>query len=322
MTKSKLFYSVTMIFAAILFLSSNAANASFPERSIQLVVPFNPGGLSDISGRIASDYLSKYFNSPCVVQNTAGAAGTVGSRSVLNARPDGHTLLWHHQSMLVSYVTGIADFNWDGFSVVGRALRTYLVLVVKADAPWDTFSELVADARKRPNEILFGTNVGAVSYFATLETARAADASFRIVGGGGDSERIKQILGGHTHVGNPGISAALPYIQAGELKALGIIADERIPGIDIPTLKEQGFDATLSLDLHLFAPSGTPSEVVDALSDALRGMTEDDEVMERFRKIGFMPGYLPQEEAVEFLKRQTDIYIDLGTEAGVSKVKK
>ncbi len=320
--KKSLFYFLLSAFILTGLVCSGLLQASdsYPEKAVKIIVPYKPGGLSDNSGRILAKFLSDHFGKPFVVTNIHGAGGTVGSRTALKAKPDGYTLLWHHQSMLVGYVTGVANFNWDGYTVIGRGLLTNSVLVVAADSPWKTLIDLVEDAKKKPNQIKFGTNLGAASYFVTLSVANAADAEFRIVGGGGDSVRIQQILGGHTDCGTPGISAALPYIEAGKLRPLAMIGPSRLPGIDIPTGKEQGIDATLGFDMFLYAPKGTPDAVVDKLSSALKSLTQDADTMKKYQNIGFFPGYLDQEDAEELLKVQTQTYVQLGKKAGVAKV--
>jgi len=296
------------------------ASGSYPERAVKIVVPYKPGGLSDNSGRVIAQFFSNHFGKPFVVTNIDGAGGTVGSRTALNAKPDGYTLLWHHQSMLVGYVTGVADFNSNDFTVIGRGVVTYSVLVVRADSPWKTLKEFIDDAKKRPNEIKYGTNLGAAAYFMTLSVAKNAGVEFRIVGGGGDSVRIQQVLGGHTDCGSPGISAALPYIEAGKLRALAIIGPTRIPGIDIPTAKEQGIDTTLGFDMFLLAPKGTPDSIVGKLSSGLKSFTEDAKSMNLLKNMGFFSGFLDQKAGEKLLKEETRIYVELGKQAGVAKV--
>jgi len=141
----------------------------YPTKPIKMVVPYNPGGGSDISARIFAKSAEEYFGQPIVVVNIAGAGGSVGGQEVLNSKPDGYTLFWHHAAMHVSYHTGIADFTWDSFSPICRTATSCPVLAVAADAPWNTMDELIDYIKENPGQIRMGVGIGATSHFAGVE---------------------------------------------------------------------------------------------------------------------------------------------------------
>jgi tripartite-type tricarboxylate transporter receptor subunit TctC len=166
-----------------------------------MIVPYKPGGRSDILARVIGKYTRTYLGTELAVVNLDGASGTLGCREVLAAKPDGYTLLYHHQSMLTSYHTGLVDFNYNSFVPVVRMAKTDNVYLVKPDSPWNSFKDLAEAAKKKPGTIRVASSVGSPLHLSFVMMQRAANNAFQLAaGGGGDTDRITKLLGGHIEV--------------------------------------------------------------------------------------------------------------------------
>lgn len=297
--------SLGLILAVSLALTAVAVPvalaAEYPTKPIRLVVPFAPGGLNDVTGRILAEYLEQELGQRIVVVNIEGAGGVIGSQEVLKAAPDGYTLLWHHHSLLTANIMGTAPFTWDAFTPVASVVQTGCTLVVRKDAPWKTLQNLLKDARSRPGQIRYGVNLGTMSHFGGLSHGLAAGVSFAYVGGGGDNVRIAQLLRGDIDVACSG-GLTVDYVRSGELQALAYMSDTRSPALpDVPTGIEQGLSSTEVFTLVIFGPKGLPQEVVSRLNDAVARIVEDPGFVSRMHQQNLVPFYLPAGKLVEYL---------------------
>jgi len=301
--KSKVFL-LTMLFSVVLGTFTGATLAAeYPERPITIVVPYNPGGSSDTSCRILAKYLEKYIGQKIVIKNIAGAAGSVGSRKVLDSEPNGYTLLYNHLTMLTAYHTGTADFTWDSFTPICQAIKFIEALVVHANSEWKTVHDLIKDAKARPGEIKWGLHVGAGLHFIYAQFTAATDTEFRIVPGGGDHDQVTKLLGRHIDVATPCEIVAKQYVEVGELRYLGVMADEKTPLLpDVPTLKEQGVDVTFKFEPGLYGPPNLPDYVVEKVSDAVKKASNNPEFKKDLLQIGMYPAYLPQDQFIDHLE--------------------
>jgi len=299
--------SIIILVIFLLVTTAVAAGSSYPEKPIKLIVPFGAGGLNDTSGRITAEYLEKYLGQPIVIVNISGAGGAVGSREVLNAKPDGYTLLWHHHSLLTAYLIDVADFSWDAFTPVGQLLETGAMMVVKADSPWQNLDDLKKYAEENSAKVKFGVNIGTGSHFGAISVEKAMDVVFTYIGGGGDSVRIPQLLRGDIDVCATG-GLTKKYIEAGDLRPLAWLGTERIHNFpEVPTAIEQGYDAKEVFALGLFAPIGVPENIVKTLGDALSKVANDNEFEDaikqatmcniKFRDANDFTTYLANEDA-------------------------
>jgi len=301
--KINVFFLVLIFLVTILILTGTSLAAEYPERPITVVVPYGPGGSSDTGSRIVMKYVEKYIGQPIVIKNVAGAAGSVGSRGLLDSKPDGYTLLYNHLTLLTAYHTGTADFTWDSFTPICQISKFIEALTVHGDSKWDTVYDLVEDAKAHPGEIKWGLNVGAGLHFAYAEFTSATGTEFRIVPGGGDADQTTKLLGEHIDVATPWEGVAKQYYDVGELKCLGVMADERtllLP--DTLTLKEQGIDAVFMFEPWLFGPAGLSDDVVEILSQAVKQALDDPECREDLLKAGMYQAFLSQSELKDHLQ--------------------
>lgn len=303
--------------AAVLFLGvftmaaphpGMAADAAgYPDKPIKLVVPFAPGGSSDVAGRILAKYLGEKLGVEVPVLNVTGAAGFAGTQQVADSRPDGYTFLQHIPTFMTSYHTGVSRLNWDDMAPIARGQQFYEVLAVRNDAPWNTVEELIADAKANPGKIKWGLNLGAGLHFMALDFADATDTvdKWQYVNSGGDETSLKELLGGHIDVMGSGELVVDQHVKNGTLKLLGSFADKRTPLLpDVPTFNEMGIPSEFIFDVTYYMPKETDPAIVDKMRQAMEDVTADPKYVEELQAQGLVPAYLAGQELRDMLLDQ------------------
>ncbi len=279
---------VLLLLAALGFCPAAAA-AAYPEKAIQLVVPFPPGGGSDVSARVAIQYINKHLPNPLVVSNISGGTGSVGANHVLRAKADGYTLLWEHPTMAVQTATRVVTHSYKDFDIVAAPVTSTFIMVCSKNLPVKTAPELMAYMKANPKKVRWPMSFGAMSHFGFLYV----DAGYEkggiepgIVANAGDKDRVVAIIGGHADASCVSASAAAPYIAAGDVLALGVLSEKRLASLpDVPTLKEQGVNSVYDQIFTVFAPKGTPEEAKNVLRAAMDKAMKDPEAVSALAKL-------------------------------------
>ncbi len=251
---------------------ASASTAQWPSGPVTIVVPSKAGGFADIHARILADYLQRKTGVAFAVVNNADGGGTAGAEVVRSADPDGLTLQYMHTSFQINCYTGLYDADPDvDFTCISPVANGgNNALVVSAKSPWNTLDELVADARNRPEEIIWGSMVGATSHFIMALLEENAGIKFKLVDAGSEAEKITAILGGHIDICNVGMANADQYTKSGDMRVLGVLGTERdVAFPDYPTTVEQGYDVVWNGDFSLYGPAGMPDEMVAQINDIL-----------------------------------------------------
>lgn len=304
--KATLGAQASALLVPALLLAAPVAHATdWPERAVQIVVPFNAGGDTDFNARLLAKYLEPEIGVAMPVLNVSGAGGSIGARQVLDADPDGHTVLLFHTAMLVNTASGLADFSFNDLEVsaiVGR--EPGAVLVVNADAPWQSLDELMAASSADPGSIDLTTNIGATTYLIG-SMINQAGAAFNFVDVGGSSNRLTAVLGGNVDVSQNPLGQVAPYLETGELRALATVAIERSDALpDVSTFREQGYDDVGFQYAFFFAfPPETDPAIVEALAQAAGNVVQGNEDYQRelYETYRQVPFYLNTADALEFL---------------------
>ena len=270
-----------------------AGQEPYPTRPITLVAPFPPGGVADLTARPVASALEKVFKNPVGVVNKTGAAGAVGMQYVATSRPDGYTLLLALSSISIipeaDKIFGRPPaFTVDQFAPIALVSADPTILVVRAESPWKTATELIEDAQKRSGQISYSSSgVYGTFHMAMALLEHAANVKLRHVPYGGAGPALTAILGGHVDALASGPAVVLPHIKAGKLRALAGWGDKRVAALpEVPTFKELGFpDAEFYIWAGVFAPRATPEAVLARLRDAMRQAVSDPEFRSAMDKL-------------------------------------
>ncbi len=292
----------------------------YPSKQIKVIVPFQVGGASDITSRIMSKYIKKYLGTNYVVVNISGGGGSIGAREVLKSKPNGYTVLWMNQSIITSYHTGVADFNFDDLTPVCRGLRTGRVVVSRADASWNNLKDAIEDAKNNRNRIRLGAEIGATSHFQVIPMLIETDNAFILTAGsGGDTDRIAKILGGHMDLSPVTLSAAISFLKSKDLKVLSVLSPERDPLLpDVPTALEQGIDADFTQYMGFYMPPGTPQNIIRTFSKAIEQVLKDKGCLKELAEKAYaVPAYKNQKAFTKDLFKEDAKFYYLARVAGL-----
>ena len=246
----------------------------WPDRPIRLVVPFSAGGTTDLLGRIVAEHLSEAWGQPVVVENKAGAAGNIGAEAVARATPDGYTLLFGPVGIAVVNQYLYKNMGYDALksfvpiALVGEVAN---VLVVHPSLPAKTFAEFVATCKaKAPEKLSFGSpSLGGTGHLGMELVSLQTGLKFEHVVYRGSGPVVKDLIAGHIPCAMDNLPPYLPYIEAGQLRALAVTSNKRwFAAPTIPTFGELGYpDLEAAPWWYIAAPAGTPSEIVRKIGD-------------------------------------------------------
>lgn len=289
-----------------------ASAADYPDRVVTLVVPYPPGGGVDAMARVVAAKLSDAFQQQVIVDNKPGAGGTLGTRLVAHAAPDGYTLLLGHTGTLSIdpslYVHAGYDPRKD-FAAIGLVASMPVALLANPSFPAKSVAEFISLAKKEPGKLNLGTApIGTGGYMSAEHFKSVAGIDVAIIPYKGSAPVINDLLGGHVPVALSVLPPALGNIQAGKLRAIAVTSKKRFSLLpDVPTFDESGlpgFEAVLHYGL--LAPAGTPKAIVDKLSAELRKLVDTDDVKKRIHFEGGDPlTSTPAEYAADIDKEET-----------------
>jgi tripartite-type tricarboxylate transporter receptor subunit TctC len=300
-----------LVTAAVLSLALLGAQAraqeTYPSRPVTLVVPFPPGGVADIVARPAADPLGRVLGVPVIIENKAGAGGGIGMAYVAKAKADGYTLLLALSSISIlpeadKIIGRPPMYQLDQLVPIARLTADPTVLAVRADSRWKTLQEFVADAKKRPGAISYGSSGNYGTMHVPMEMF-AGDAGIKLlhVPYTGAGPAVVGLLGGNIDAVATGPSTVIQHVKAGTVRVLASWGDHRLASLpDVPTLSESGFNAVFFQWSGLFAPAGTPAPVLARLRDAARITASDPRFVAALATVETPVQYLDAPELQRF----------------------
>lgn len=260
---------------------------SYPNKPIELIVPWSAGGDTDAIFRMIGEGLNEELGTNVVIKNVPGGGGSVGAQQAMAADSDGYTLLAGHDSIAISKISGGTDFGYFDFEPISLMTSSYDYVATGKDSPWDDMDDMIKDAKEKPGEISYGASIGSTSQLEPALIQVVANVEFNIVGQKDTAERMQAVVGGHVDLGGVSVVAAKEYLDADKMKLLGYMAPERDDALpDVPTLKEQGIDAESATNRGLFAPKGTSEEIIEKVDSALAKVAEDEEFVDTLTGLG------------------------------------
>ena len=316
---------VPVLLALAVALAAPApAQPAYPERAIELIVTFPPGGPTDTAARLVQPHLSAHLKVPVALVNKGGSGGAAGMDFVAKAKPDGYTIAATVRSTvsITPVVQANVPYRLSDFETIGAYAASAQALVVKKGAPWRTLEELVEDARKNPGKLSYGSAGQGTNSFFTMELlklARGVDVGHVPFGGSGPLKNA--ILGGHVQVGAISLSTMIPVMRSGDVIGLVISGDKRNPAVpDVPTMAEKGVaEASLSTIMELYAPAKTPKSVVDRLAQALAASMTSPEAIAAFEKAGLEVFHHPPDVSRRQAEREYEVVLTAAKKLGLVK---
>ena len=246
--------------------TGSASGGGWPSGPVSIVVPASAGGGTDLLARVLAEKLTAKLGQSFVVVNVTGAGGSSGINQVHEAAPDGNTILFFHNALLINNVTGVSDYSYEGFAVGPHVVTDNATgFYVSADAPYSTYPELIDYCKEHPGEVTMGVEVGGFTYMMVKSFEAATGVQFNLVDVGSNSDKCTALLGGHIDIMPNQYSTAKGYIESGDFVALGFPAEERSAVYpDVPTAKEQGVDWLYNgYEFGFFLPKDTPKDIQD-----------------------------------------------------------
>lgn len=303
-----------------------AAQAQYPDRPITIVVPFSAGGPTDIISRLLAEPMSKTLGQPVLVENQVGAGGTVAVTRVKNAKNDGYTILMGNlgtQAASVGLYPKLAYDPRTDFEPIMNTAGTPMIVAAKKDTPFKDFKELVAFAKANPGKLNYGTGgIGATSHLTCLYLDALMGSAQTHVPFRGSGPALNALVASQVDYVCDQTVGIVPSVQGGTVKGLVVATPERLAQVpDMPTSKEQGMPDFQAVGWNaLFAPKGTPKEIVMKLNAAARAALSDERVLARLKDLA---ANIPteQERTPEwlgaFVKSEIDKWVPVIQKAGV-----
>ena len=308
----------------LLFVGLEAFAQSYPSQPIRLIAPFPPGGSVDIMARLIADPVAAQLGGRIVVDNRSGASGNLGMEATARAAPDGYTLVLN-TIPLVTNQSLFQNLTWDpikDFVHVGMVATAPHALVVPAKKiPAKTVAELLAMARANPGKMNYASaGIGTTFHFCAEMFKDSTGTNIVHIPYKGGGPALVDTLSGQVDMSFPTLSAVLPHVKAGTLRALAVTSTKRsnlLP--DVPTMQEAGVkDFEFTQWLAILAPAGTPAPVVTRLNSALNTALGSKDVADRFQQQGFEPFITSPEEARKFLANEVQRYARLIKARGIT----
>ncbi|QEZ42805.1 Bug family tripartite tricarboxylate transporter substrate binding protein [Cupriavidus oxalaticus] len=272
------------------------AEASWPSHPIRLVVPFTPGGTTDILARVVGQRLGQVLGQTVVIDNRPGAGGNIGAEAVARASPDGYTLLMGTLGTQVTNASLYARMPYDAardFAPVTLVANSPNVLLTNATLPVRSVGELIALARQQPGKLNYAsTSTGGSPHLSGELLDSMAGVKMQHVPYKGAAPAMTDLLAGQVNLMYDNLPSALAQIQAGKVRALAVTGPQRSPLLpDVPTVQESGLPGyVVNSWFGLLAPAGTPAAVVGKLQQAVAGVLAEPAVRQRIEQLGAVPG--------------------------------
>ncbi|MES2945183.1 MAG: tripartite tricarboxylate transporter substrate binding protein [Pseudomonadota bacterium] len=306
---SNMFSTIVLAAVAGTLAPLVAVAGAYPEKAIQIVVPFPPGGAGDIMGRLLAKQLAPSLGQPVVVENKPGAGTIVGAQYVANAKPDGYTLLLSSNSTFSVNPAIMAKLPYNpetSFEPVGMVSRAALVLVSNPSTKFTSLAQIIAAAKASPGNLSFATpGSGTVFHFAGEMFNYQAGIKMLHVPYRGSAPAITDLIGGQVPLMYDTVVSATPQIKAGKVVPIAVTTAKRSALLpNVPTIAESGFPGfEMSSWITLVLPKGAPPEVRSKLEKALASALSSTEFKDKLLAAGFEPAYSPMKNWSEYVSK-------------------
>ena len=286
--------------------SALAQSEDYPAKDIKLVIPFGPGGATDIIFRLVSQEAEKNLDQSIVPVNMQGAGATRGSREVKNADPDGYTLLGSHDTIALSKLAGMVDYSYSAFEPIALLTQTVNIPTTYADHEVKSAKGIAQYVNENPGDVRVGIIPSSTDHFFWIQFFESAGIpleNVRLVSYPDTGSQVSALLAQETDFTMLNMPSGGSFFEEGSFRPLGVAYDERLDALpDTPTLKEQGIDLVNATSRGLFAPKGTPDDKIQVIADAYEKALENETVVSRIEnEFGSVVNYKSPDDYQQFL---------------------
>jgi tripartite-type tricarboxylate transporter receptor subunit TctC len=275
-----------MIAACVLGLGAPALAQNYPDRTVEIVVPFSPGAVTDVLGRALAEAMSQQLGQRFIVVNKPGATGAIGAQQVARANPDGYQLMFTAAVSLTVLPLNNKTVGYDhkSFDPLCQTFKNEMVIIAAPNSRFKTVADIVKAAKEKPGGINYGhLGVASIPHLVMTEFSQVAGLEFNAIPFKGDSDVMQQVMAGHVEFGTVVLSSA----AGSGLKLLGLFGEARNPSVpDVPTMKEQGFAIAPSSFGGLLGPANLPADVKRKLNDACKTAAQGELYAKLAKSIG------------------------------------
>ncbi|ASC68959.1 LacI family transcriptional regulator [Achromobacter denitrificans] len=308
----------------MLFVAASAASAGqYPANPVRMIVPYPPGGPTDIAARLAADELGRSLGVSVVVENKSGAGGMVGADMVARARPDGATLLVNASAHVI-YPAIFKQVSFDvidSFTPVTQLVQVPLTLLVPVALPVNNVRELIQYIKDHPGQVAFASaGNGGAPHLAAELFKKEAGVDILHVPYKGSAPALTDLMGGQVQMMFDSMTSSLAYVKAGKLKALAVTTPERSSMLpDVPTMKEAGLPSYALTNWYgLWAPKGMPAPLVKQIEQALNAKFHTPEITEKLNAIGAEPVISSPEDFARFVVTEKERWGRIAQDSGAT----
>jgi len=301
-----------VVFASIFVVGCGGkknATPDYPTQNINGIIAWAAGGACDNVSRSIAPLAEKYLGKTIIMANKPGATGAIATQYVKESKPDGYTLLFHAENAPLYKVLGLADFDFDDFKPIMVFAKGVGVLVVPGNSPYNSYEDFINDCKARPGKVNIGaTGAGGLPFNTMSLVKKVEKVEYNLVNYDGDGTLQPALIGNQIDASVVGLAAATQYVKTGQMKALGVFANEPHPDLPgIPALGDKSPDYKAALEFWgpfygVYAPKETPDAIVDKLIDAFSKGFKEEKFQTFCKDFGIVPLGLTGDDAVKFIK--------------------
>jgi tripartite-type tricarboxylate transporter receptor subunit TctC len=284
--------------------------AQFPEKEVQIIIPWSAGGATDLIFRALGAATEKYLGKAVVIVNKPGGGGAVGYTEGMKAEPDGYTLTAAVTPLTILPHQVKTAFSYKSFDPILNVVDDPSMFLVRSDAPWTSLKEFLDYAKKNPEMITVGNSgAGGGVHLVALAFERAAGVKFNHIPFSGGGPSVTALLGGHVNAVSVSPPEGISHVQAGKLRIIALFAGKRFEMFpDVPTVNEQGIDFVMGMWRGLVVPKGTPPDVIKNLHDAFKKGMDDPSFKEKAKEMAVNLSYLSPNDFGNLLAHDDEFY--------------
>ncbi|KAA0017469.1 tripartite tricarboxylate transporter substrate binding protein [Salinicola corii] len=306
---SALALGATLLLSPFSLMPAAAAD-DFPDQDVRLIIPFGPGGATDVIFRLVSRQAEQSLGQSIVPVNMAGAGATLGSREVKNAKPDGYTLLGSHQSIQLSYLAGMADYSYDAFEPMALLTQTINIPSTNSDHEVQTAADIAAYVEANPGEVRVGMIPSSTDHFFWVQFFEAAGIPMqdvRMISYPDTGSQVSALLANEIDFTLLNMPSGASFYEDGAFRPLGVAGEERLAALpEVATLREQNIDLVNTTARGVFAPKETPKENIEVIASAYEQALQEKEVANRIEKeFGSVVSYMGPEAYAAYLEENS-----------------